>query len=360
MSPKPLYVSITNHGFGHATRATSVAATVKALCPEIPIVLATTAPHWLLSSYLEGPFIHHSVALDVGVLQRDSLMMDKSATLAKLQQIRQQSSALIQQEQAFLRQHQVGLVLADIPPLATAIAEAAEIPCWMMSNFGWDFIYRPWGGEFIAVADWIAGCFQRCDRLFRLPFHEDMAAFPEVMDVGLTGGTPRYDLAELRSRFAITTPPERTILLTFGGLGLQKIPYDTLDQFPDWQFISFDKNAPNLSNLRTITARHYRPVDFMPLCSRVVSKPGFSTFSEACRLGIPIVTLTREGFAEADLLLDGIQRYANHQILGVERFFEGDWSFLNEAILPPQQSDRLATNGNQTIARAVVDFLQTA
>ena len=360
MPLKSLYVAITNHGFGHATRATAVAATVQALCPEIPIILATTAPHWLLSSYIEGPFTHHPVALDVGVLQRDSLNMDKPATLAKLQEIRQRSPELIHQELGFLREQQVGLMLADIPPLAAPIAEAAEVPCWMMSNFGWDFIYRPWGGAFVEVADWITSYFQRCNRLFRLPFHEPMAAFPQIIDVGLTGGHPRYDLAELRSQFAITTPPERTILLSFGGLGLQKIPYETLRQFSDWQFICFDKHAPELPNLRIVTARHYRPVDFMPLCSRVVSKPGFSTFSEACRLGIPLVTLTREGFAESALLLDGIQRYAHHQILQTETFFEGDWSFLHAAVLPPQVSTPLPIDGNEAIARAVVDFLQSA
>jgi len=49
----------------------------------------------------------------------------------------------------------VGLILADIPPLAAVIAKSAGIPCWMSSNFGWDFIYRAWGGEFIEFADWI-------------------------------------------------------------------------------------------------------------------------------------------------------------------------------------------------------------
>ena len=95
----------------------------------------------------------------------------------------------------------------------------------MISNFGWDFIYRPWGGEFVEMADWIAERFNECDRLFRLPFHESMSAFPNITDVGLTGGFPYFSVAEMREKFKITAPIEKTILLTFGGLGLAEIPY---------------------------------------------------------------------------------------------------------------------------------------
>jgi hypothetical protein len=236
--------------------------------------------------------------------------MDKAATLEKLQHIRAQERSLIASEVNFMQQNRVGLVLADIPPLAAKIAKAAGVPCWMMSNFGWDFIYQAWGGEFLEIADWIQGCFQQCDRLFRLPFHEPMSVFPSITDVGLTGGSPRFDLEQLRTTFNLTAPPERTVLLTFGGLGLDQIPYQNLQCFPDWQFITFDRQAPDLPNLRQVTDHQYRPVDFMPLCGRLVSKPGYSTFAEACRQNLPIITITRDDFAESPVLLAGIQHLA--------------------------------------------------
>ncbi|MDX2215182.1 MAG: glycosyl transferase [Oculatellaceae cyanobacterium bins.114] len=357
--PQPiLYVAITNHGFGHATRTTAVVAELQRQYPELLLILVTTAPRWLLESYIQGDFIHRPRAFDIGVVQRDSLTMDKPATLEKLQAIRAQQRSLIASEVNFIRQNRVGLVLADIPPLAAAIAQAAGVPCWMMSNFGWDFIYRDWGGEFIEMADWIAECFGKCDRLFRLPFHEPMSAFPTITDVGLTGGYPRYSVEEIRSQFPFTTPLEQTVLLTFGGLGLEQIPYQNLAQFPDWQFITFDRNAPQLPNLLHITDQHYRPVDFMPLCSRVVSKPGYGTFSEACRLGVPIVSVTRSDFAEAPILLDGIRDYAEHRILEPTEFFQGDWQFLREPMQPPQKTEPIAKDGNEAIARAIVDFFE--
>jgi hypothetical protein len=151
MSRPVLYLAITSHGFGHAVRAASVAAAIQQLCPEILLVLVTTAPRWLLESYISGEFIHRPRSFDVGVIQADSLTMDKDATLEKLRQIRSSQNSIIAGEVNFIRTNRVGLILADIPHLAANIAQAAGIPCWMMSNFGWDYIYRDWGGDFVEI-----------------------------------------------------------------------------------------------------------------------------------------------------------------------------------------------------------------
>jgi hypothetical protein len=354
-----LYVAITNHGFGHATRTASVVATIQKLCPEVLIIMATTAPRWLLECYIEGDFIHRPRAFDLGVVQSDSLTMDKVATREKLLEIQKQQNSLIASEVNFLRQNRVNLILADIPFLAPLFGKAANIPCWMMSNFGWDLIYRDWGGEFIAIADWISECYAQCSRLFRLPFHESMDAFSNITDVGLTGGDPRYSAADIRATWGITAPQEKTILLTFGGLGLQQIPYHNLQHFPDWQFIVFDQSAPDLPNLVKINNRQYRPVDFMPICGRVVSKPGYGTFSEAAKLDIPLVTIPRDDFAEAAFLLEGIINHHQHQIITPTEFFQGSWDFLHQAPQAPKLSQPLAKDGNEAIAQAVVEYLRS-
>jgi hypothetical protein len=359
--PEPiLYAAVTNHGFGHATRTASMLAEVKRICPEVVVILVTTASRPLLESYFREDFIHRPKPLDIGVVQADSLTMDKPATLEKLKQIRAQEATTVAGEVAFIRQNRVQLVIGDIPPLAASIARAADIPCWMVSNFGWDFIYRDWGGEFVEIADWIGERFSQCDRLYRLPFHESMSAFPNVIDIGLTGGAPLYSPDEMRQRFNITAPVERTALLTFGGLGLNQVPYHNLERFPDWQFINFDHQAPELPNVVKITDRSVRPVDFMPLCSQVVSKPGYSTFAEACRMNTPVVTIPRDDFAEGPVLTEGIRKYNHHRILAPAEFFEGNWDFLREPPYPPEQPEPLPKDGNEVVAKAIVEYLHSA
>lgn len=356
-----LYIAVTNHGFGHATRAASVATEIRhqaeAAGLSLKLIMATKAPVWLLDSYLDGGYRHHSVSFDVGVRQSDSLTMDRPATLREMQSIQAQQDKLIEEEAAFLKEAQVDLVLADIPPLVGKIAKAAGVPCWFMGNFGWDFIYRPWE-EFGAIADWIGECFSHGDRTFRLPFYEPMASLPNITDVGLTGGTPAYSEDKLRSLMQSDVPPERTVLLTFGGLGLSSIPYEALIHFPQWQFITFDRNAPDLPNLYSVNDRKMRPVDWMVVCDRVFSKPGYSTFAEACLLDKGIITITREGFAEAQILIDGIQNHAHHRIVNASDFFSGDWSFLTQDLHTPRKAEKLDKGGQGAIASAVIEHFK--
>ncbi|MEL4898630.1 glycosyl transferase [Crocosphaera sp. Alani8] len=350
-----IYLAATGHGFGHAVRISTVANAILNLCPDSLIIMATTAPRWLLESYISGDFIYRPMAFDVGVIQSDSFKMDKIATLKKVQELYDKREWLMAGEINFLKTNQVDLILADIPPLMAPIAKLAGIPCWMMSNFGWDFIYEPWGQEWQGIVEWIKECYQQCDRLFRLPMAEPMSGFNSITDVGLTKGSSRYQIDDLRDKFNLTASREKTILLTFGGLGLQQIPYANLAQFSDWQFITLDAKAPDLDNIIKVTDSAYRPFDFMPLCSRVVSKPGFSTFSETMCLDIPIVSLMRNDFAETAFLLEGIRNYADHQIVEIDNFFAGSWDFLKEDPHPPKIGKVLAKDGSEIIAKAVLD-----
>jgi hypothetical protein len=357
MSRPSLYVAITNHGFGHITRTASVLAELQHRCPELRLIVVTTAPRWLLEAYLTGDFVHRPRQLDIGVIQSDSLTLDPPATLAALEQLMATESELIDAESRFIKDQGVQLVLADIPPLATQIAQAAGVPCWMMGNFGWDLIYQQWGEKFDGVVDWIQRCFADCDRLFRLPFHAPMSGFPKMEDVGLTGGQPRYTAEDIRTKLKLSAPKERVVLLTFGGLGLNDIPYHRLEYFSDWQFITLDRNAPDhWPNLIKVNGQVYRPVDLMPACGLMVSKPGYGTFAEGCRVGIPIVSLPRANFAEAQYLLAGLQQYSYHQILELGEFNTSSWEFLQRPMHSPLSTEQLATDGNEVIASAILQF----
>ena len=358
MSNPTIYIAITDHGFGHAARTAAIAGRLQKLLPSIKLILVTTAPRWLLECYIEGNFVYRQRGFDVGVVQADSLKMDLAATLARWHNIISRKGEIIAEEVAFCQEYGVNLVFGDVPPLATLIAKQLGIPCWMSGNFGWNFIYRDWGREFNAITDLIDDCYGQCDRLFRVPLHESMDRFPVVEDVGLTGGDPKYPLDLICDKFNLTQPKERTILLTFGGLSLDAIPYNNVSQFPEYQFITLDAHAPDLPNLVKVLDRAFRPVDFMPLCDRVVSKPGYSTYAEALKLQTPIISLTRSGFAESEIILNGMQDYGYHQVISPDQFFTTNWDFLSQPLQPPRVNTKLATDGNQSIANSIVNYLR--
>jgi hypothetical protein len=98
----------------------------------------------------------------------------------------------------------------------------------------------------------------------------------------------------------------------------------------------------------------------MSLCSQVVSKPGDSTFAEACRMNAPVVTIPRDDFAEGPVLTDGIRKYNRHRILAPAEFFEGNWDFLREPPYPPEQPEPLPKDGNEVVAKAIVEYLHSS
>lgn len=356
MAQPILYFAITSHGFGHVVRSASIIAKLKEIAPEITVIITTTAPRWLLDSYIKADFIHRPLSFDVGVIQADSLNMDQEATLNQLQSIFHQQHQIIAREVNYLKTNQVNLILGDIPFLVPLMAKKAKIPCWMISNFGWDFIYQNWDQNFHKISNWISNCYQETDLLFRLPMSEPMSAFTKQIKVGLTGGDPLYREIDLRAKFNLTKSKEKTVLLTFGGLGLKQIPYHNLQQFSDEQFITFDQNAPDLPNLIKISNYNYRPVDFMPLCSKVISKPGYSTFAEALKLDLPIISLTRSGFAESPILLKAIQDHSEHLIISTAEFEQGNWDFLSQNLQKPHTNLKLDKTGNETIAQSIVNY----
>ncbi len=355
----PLYVAVTAHGFGHITRTAAVVQTLLDLDAEVLPIFVTPAPQWLIDKYVSGHYLYRPRRLDIGVIQQDSLGMDLSRTQRDLEDLRLRSDVVIRSEVEFCRLNQVRLVFGDIPPLAVAIAHAAGIPCWMEGNFGWDFIYQDFGMAFEGSVAWIQSLYQHCDRLFQLPFHEPMTVFPHRETIGLTGGDPSLSAIDVRNKIGLD-PNHAVTLLSFGGYGLNAFPYHRVADHPDHTFITLDASAPDLPNLIKLDGKIWRPVDLMPICQEVITKPGYSTLSEAMRIGIPITCITRDGFSEADLLLTGLRDHSFHKVVTADAFFGDDWDFCQQPYQAPLQSDPLPQNGNRVIAEAILNYLHSA
>ncbi|MGE5851115.1 MAG: glycosyl transferase, partial [Candidatus Methylomirabilota bacterium] len=130
---------ITGHGFGHAKRMTVVASVLAEQVPDLRLTIISTVPEWLLRLNLAAPFQLRVRALDVGVIQWDSIRLDPAATLSAYALLLHQQPAAVQEEIEILRRDRVGLVVADIPPAAFLVARRAGLPGIGISNFTWDW-----------------------------------------------------------------------------------------------------------------------------------------------------------------------------------------------------------------------------
>ncbi|MEY3736241.1 MAG: hypothetical protein RLZZ624_1300, partial [Cyanobacteriota bacterium] len=112
-------------------------------------------------------------------------------------------------------------------------------------------------------------------------------------------------------------------------------------------FIGPEPSLAGLANGRRLPA-DLRPLDLMPLCDRLITKPGYSSFCEAISQGLTIHSVHRDGFAEAAVLEAALQRSGRHRLLSQEQLRSGDWE-LDRPPLEPSGA-QLDANGAQEAA----------
>lgn len=345
---------ISAHGFGHGSRSAAVLAALHGLRPGWRLVLSTALPESFLRTALGPvPFELRPCRWDVGVVQADALGTDAAATLDALEALEVALPAQLAAEAAWLRD-QPGpvLVLGDVPPAAAQLARRVGAPLIWLASFGWEAIYGPMGPAFAPWASAALAAYRQGDLLLRCPLAMAMDWQIPALPIGLTAGRPRLDAAALARQLALPPERDRVVLVSFGGLGLH-LPAELLQRWPGWVFISADPALAAAANGRLLPPG-VRPLEVLGLCGRVLTKPGYSTFCEALVAGVGIHLVQRQGFAEAAVLEQALQRHGRHRLLSEQQARSGDWQ-LDQPLLPARAGS-LDGGGSAQAAAAIVAF----
>lgn len=347
---------VSSHGFGHGSRTAAVLTVLNRIRPHWRLVLSTMLPPQFLRSALGAvPFEHRPCQWDVGVVQADALGTDPEATLLELQRLHQRLPDQLDQEAAWIRRQQEPvLLIGDVPPAAALLAQRCGAPLVWLASFGWDGIYAAMGASF---SPWVEHCRQlygQADLLLQCPLSLPMDWAIPRQPIGLTAAEPRDDSRQLLQALALPEDRERCVLVSFGGLGYALDP-QLLRSWPEHVFLGHDPVLRDAPNGRQLPAT-LRPVDVMGSCGRVLTKPGYSTFCEAMTYGLGIHMVQREGFAEAPVLEQALQRHGWHRVLRQSQFRCGDWQ-LDQPLLPPRDGP-LPQGGAVTAAEAIASLAE--
>lgn len=347
-----IYGCLSSHGYGHASRTAAVLQELARLRPDWQLVLSTAvSPSFLELALGEVRHRLRPCRWDVGVVQADALGVDPQGTLAALEALDGLLPAQLEREAAWLAaQGERALVLADVPPAAALLARRVGVPLVWLASFGWDAIYGPMGEAFAARAEACRSLYGHGDLLLHCPLSLPMDWGVPQLKIGLTASRPRFDPAELAARLALPPDRQRCVLVSFGGLGKTYDPA-LLRRWPDHVLIGPDPALAAEPNGRTLPPG-VRPLDLMPLCSRLITKPGYSSFCEAFSQGIGIHLVRRSGFAEAPVLEADLRSHGFHRLLEPEAFEAGLWE-LDQPLLPPR-AEPLRSDGAAVAAQALV------
>ncbi len=354
---------VTGHGFGHATRMAAIVGALVERVPDLQVTLVSTAPEWLFRLNLAAPFSHRAFALDVGVVQEDSIRLDATATLAAYAALLEGQAAIVEEEATALRRAGVELVIADIPAAAFPIARRAGVPGVGIGNFSWDWIYAAYVREhpsYAPVVDAIRAAYGQADLFLRLPFHGPCDAFPVVRDLPMVARRARRSRAEARRRLGLSGA-RPVVLLSFGGFEIRGIDFARVERLEDYQFLIAQPLPRPVRNVRAVAMDGLRYEDLVAQADAVITKPGYGIVSECLANRVPVLYTDRGNFAEYDCLVEGLQRFGVCRFIGNDDLLAGNWRESLDALLAqPRHWPALPVDGAQTAAAILHGLLPRA
>jgi hypothetical protein len=272
----------TPHGFGHLTRQ---------------IALSSALNQWNVQSTFycnNAPLVHDDIpnahvinkTADVGIIQHDALHIDIPHTLRSLSTLCTPKAL----DEWAVELSQFDLVIADLPPLIFAAAKKAKIPVLGIGNFDWVWIYR----HFPSLHKW-ADLFEEWQK--------------EHTGVQLLPGSPlTFDVQKtvrwIARKAEPTTLPQNSILIGFGGLGIQDL--HKIPKIPDVTWI-IAPPTPHIdrSDIHYIDSEPF--TNLVESASIILSKAGYGILAESQRSGTPQIWMHRPSFPEASILEDFAQ-----------------------------------------------------
>ena len=348
---------VTGHGFGHAVRTAQI---LKALPPELPLIVKTTAPERLFREELPGrEFEYVAAEYDCGCLQSDSVSVLKRETLTRYAEIARRNQAHLPDEIAWLRERGVKCVASDIPSFPLYAAREAGVPSVAVGNFTWHDIYAeyaqtPEDERLLAqMAAQYASATVGLITPLSLPSTPKL--FPNVQCVPLVArrGKPLRDILTK----VLDIPAEKHLaLLYLGGWGLE-IDWPALERFTDWMFL-LDRPLPvPIANARVFDPGVLRYADVAASADAVVSKAGYGTVTECMANSVPLIYLPRHGFAEHDALVSGMKQWGGGIEISEAAFHAGNWTeALQSTLRAAPDPNAFPTNGAQVIAEKLTEM----
>jgi len=316
---------ITAHGYGHTARSVPVIQALKRVCPDISIHIRSATPRRFFDN-LGFPVFYHRGSVDVGFLQKDSLEMDVAGTIQACQALHEQIPRLIEEELAFIRRESVEMILGDIPPLCFEVAARASLPSIAITNFTWDWIYRSYLDDrrsFLPLIREMEGFYRKATLALCLPYCCDLDVFAERVPIPMIVRTSLLSKEEARRRFELPLSA-KIVLVSFGGYGLERMPWERLERLGDFFFVSTAAATKKGKNYLILPEALPDYVDLVRAADGVISKPGYGIVADVIARRTPILYTSRGQFPESPFLVQALTDWATSEFIPQEALLRGD------------------------------------
>ena len=323
-----IWCSISGHGYGHAAQVVPVLNTLARRAPHLKALLRTSLPSTFFEPRLKLTWELSPAQQDIGCVQNGPLTIDVPGTWEAHRALHTEWDQKIETEAALIREAHPAVVLSDISHLGIAAGAAAGIPTIGLSSLSWDLVLEPFVDpaipEHAVILRQIRDAYGKADRFLRVTPGLAMTAFRAMDDIGPIAEPSTPERMTLRRSLG-ADDADRIILVGFGGIPLDTLPFERMARMPASRFI-FDGPVPKgSSRVVPLSALGLPFKQVLASADLILTKPGYGTIVESVALGIPVVYVRRYNFADEQSLVDYLHHYGRGAELSRDDFYRGAW-----------------------------------
>jgi len=323
-----IWCAISSHGFGHAAQVVPVLNELGRRVSGLTAILRTSVPARLFEAGLQIDWEVSPAEQDVGCVQHGPLRIDVAATWAEHRRFHEQWKDKVATEVRAIRSCKPALVLADISYLAIEAAARAGVPAVGLCNLSWDGVlklfFEPGRHEQVDVIRRIQESYSLADMMIRIAPGIPMEAFRTIVDVGPVAELNTPDPSLLRTVVGAEAH-ERVVLVAFGGIALDGLPFDRLARMNGYRFVVSGSVPDGIERIRSSASIPMTFGSLLASADLVVTKPGYSTVVTAVAYRTPVMYVRRYNFADEAVLVDYLHRHGRAVELSAGDFTSGRW-----------------------------------
>jgi hypothetical protein len=298
-------------------------------------MLRTTVPASFFHDRLEISWSLQSVQQDVGCIQKGPLDIDIARTWEALLHFHEGWESRLSSEVADLKAAAPRIVLTDTAYLAAAAAKRAGTPGVVLASFTWSDVLAAFDGAGApphqAALAAMQQAYGEADMGLRIAPGLPLAGVRDVHDIGPVAEPAQSKRDELRSLLKCRAD-ERLVLVGFGGIPLESLPWDEMAKLEGYRFIVDGVPAGSSPSMKPLSALPFSFKTVLGSVDIVMTKPGYGTIVEAVTVGVPVVYIRRYNFADETPLVDFLHRFGHGHELSRQDFFSGDWQAALDAV----------------------------
>ncbi|HEX6800997.1 MAG TPA: hypothetical protein VF130_00845, partial [Candidatus Binatia bacterium] len=185
----------------------------------------------------------------------------------------------------------------------------------------------------------------------------DTSMFPRIEAIPWVARRSSLTKEAARAKFGL--PQSATVvLLSFGGLGLDRIPWEVLKQQRQFLFVTTGNATRSVGNIVTLPEMQSQYEDLVCAVDTIVTKPGYGIVADVLGHRLPILYTDRGEFAEFPKLVEALHDCATCEYIPQQELLAGNLApYLTRLLNRQPHWPAVDLSGAQVAAAKIIALL---